>query len=540
VIPRDDDLARFAADGTPELPHADRDGWVDRDGARIRFASYGSGAPVVLLHGGLGHSGNWFHQLAALRDSGRQVVLIDSRGHGRSTRDGRPYAYAAMADDVLAVMDMLGITRAALVGWSDGAVIALDLARRFPARAAGVFFFACNVDPTGTKAIDERNPLLGRCFSRHMKDYARLSATPNGFAAFADAVGAMQRSQPNYSAADLAAIRTPVTIVHAEHDEFIERAHADYLARTIPGARFVFLPDVSHFAPLQRPDEFNAAILDFLRAVDRPSAYVLGHTATEHDRLARQAARLAPHTERMLRDAGIRPGLRVLDVGSGVGDVALLAARLVGPSGSVVGVDRDNAALDRARARAADAGFKHVRFVASELGDFDDADGVDAVIGRFVLQFTPDPIPLLRRLVRLVRPGGLVAFHEANWATLLAQCVRLPLRRVCAQLVHDAIARGGAHTNMEQMLWRGYRDIGLTSIGLTLETPIGDDLETRRWLFDLFCTVQPRFYDLGLSGAAVGDLPTLAARLDAELDAHHALAACLGLVGAWGRTPGTS
>jgi pimeloyl-ACP methyl ester carboxylesterase len=267
VIAHDDELARFAADGTPELPAAERDGWVEHDGARIRFASYRAGAPVVLLHGGLGHSGNWFHQLGALRDSGRRVVLIDSRGHGRSTRDGRPYAYDAMADDVLAVMDMLGIARAAFVGWSDGAVIALDLARRFPARVDGVFFFGCNVDPSGTKRLDERNPLLGRCFSRHMKDYAKLSATPDDFKSFAAAVGTMQRTQPNYSAADLAAIQVPVTIVHAEHDEFIERAHAEYLARTIPNARFVLLPDVSHFAPLQRPDDFNRAVLQFLGAL---------------------------------------------------------------------------------------------------------------------------------------------------------------------------------------------------------------------------------------------------------------------------------
>src|SRR5262249_34711088 len=152
-----------------------------------------------------------------------------------------------MADDVLAVMDELALSRAAFVGWSDGAVVALDLARRHPDRAAGVLFFACNVDPSGTTTLDESNPLLGRCFGRHMKDYARISATPNDFAAFADAVMAMQRTQPNYSAADLGAVAVPVTIVHAERDEFIERAHAEYLARTIPGARFVYMKGVSHF-----------------------------------------------------------------------------------------------------------------------------------------------------------------------------------------------------------------------------------------------------------------------------------------------------
>jgi pimeloyl-ACP methyl ester carboxylesterase len=262
----DDDLLAFEADGV-SLPPADASDHVAHDGARIWYASYGAGEPVILLHGGLGHSGNWSKQIAALLDAGRRVVLIDSRGHGRSTRDERPYWYGRMAADVCAVMDALAIDRAAFVGWSDGAVVALDLARRHPRRAAGVLFFGCNVDPSGTKKLDESNPLLGRCFRRHMKDYAQLSATPNDFGAFADAVIAMQQSQPNYSAADLAAIAVPVTIVHAEHDEFIERAHAEYLARTIPGARFVYRAGVSHFAPLQRPEVFDAVVREFVERV---------------------------------------------------------------------------------------------------------------------------------------------------------------------------------------------------------------------------------------------------------------------------------
>jgi non-heme chloroperoxidase len=138
------------------------------------------------------------------------------------------------------------------------------LASRIPTRIAGVFFFACNMDPSGTKALDESNPLLGRCFSRHAKDYAALSPTPEQFETLLADLTAMQKTQPNYSAADLAAIRVPVVSVIGEDDEFIQRAHAEYLAATIPGARFQLLSGVSHFAPLQRPDLFNAAIRDFL------------------------------------------------------------------------------------------------------------------------------------------------------------------------------------------------------------------------------------------------------------------------------------
>jgi pimeloyl-ACP methyl ester carboxylesterase len=259
----DDDLARFEAEGAAPLPTTPDHGYVEHDGARIWYARYGSGPPVILLHSGLGHSGNWGCQVPALVTQGYHAVVIDSRGHGRSTHDTRPFTYELMASDVLAVMDTLHLERAALVGWSDGACTALVLASKAPARAAGVFFFACNMDPSGTKEF-EFTPIVQRCFSRHVKDYAQLSATPDQFDAFSEAVGLMQRTQPNYSAHDLAQISVPVAIVHSEHDEFIKREHAEYLARSIPNAVFIELPGVSHFAPLQRPAQFNAAMLAFL------------------------------------------------------------------------------------------------------------------------------------------------------------------------------------------------------------------------------------------------------------------------------------
>jgi pimeloyl-ACP methyl ester carboxylesterase len=221
---------------------------------------------VILLHGGLGHSGNWGYLVPALIENSYRTIVIDSRGHGRSTRDERPYTYELMASDVLAVMDLLHIEKTALVGWSDGACTALVLASKAPERVANVFFFACNMDPSGTREI-EFGPILKRCLDRHVKDYARLSATPDQFNEFSDAVGLMQRTQPNYSADDLAQIRVPVAIVQSEFDEFIKREHAEYLASSIPNAEFIFLPGVSHFAPLQRPEQFNSAVLAFLGRV---------------------------------------------------------------------------------------------------------------------------------------------------------------------------------------------------------------------------------------------------------------------------------
>jgi pimeloyl-ACP methyl ester carboxylesterase len=261
--PRDDDLTNFERQGAGPLPAASDQGCADHKGARIWYATFGAGRSVIMLHGGLGHSGNWGYQVPALVSSGCRVVLIDSRGHGRSTRDEQPYSYELMASDVLAVMDHLRLEKAAFVGWSDGACTALVLARNSARRSAGVFFFACNMDPSGLKDI-EPSPVLSRCLTRHKQDYAQLSATPDQFAGFAEAVRRMQRTEPNYSLRDLAAVQTPVAIVQGEHDEFIKLEHAEYLARSIPGAEFILLPGVSHFAPLQRPEKFNTVMLTFL------------------------------------------------------------------------------------------------------------------------------------------------------------------------------------------------------------------------------------------------------------------------------------
>ncbi|WP_028612590.1 alpha/beta fold hydrolase [Paenibacillus harenae] len=260
----DDALYRFEADGAAPLPDMIDQGYLEHDGARIWYATYGSGPAVILLHGGLGHSGNWGYQVPSLVKSGYRAVLVDSRGHGRSTRDERPFKYELMASDVLAVMDALHLEKAGLVGWSDGAVIAMILAMKAPTRVAGVFFFGCNMDPSGAKEITEISPILARCLRRHAKDYAQLSATPDQFEAFSEAVSLMMQTEPNYSAYDLAQIRVPVAIVHSEHDEFIMREHAEYLARSIPNAELVNLHSVSHFAPLQRPEQFNLPMLEFL------------------------------------------------------------------------------------------------------------------------------------------------------------------------------------------------------------------------------------------------------------------------------------
>jgi pimeloyl-ACP methyl ester carboxylesterase len=248
----------------PPPPPAKAKGYVAHDGARIYYAVYGSGPPVILLHGGLANSDYWGNQVPALVRAGREAVLIDSRGHGRSSRDGRPYSYELMASDVVAVMDALKIGRAAVVGWSDGAIVGLVMALHDPQRLTRVFAFAANMDPSGVRPDTEANPTFASFERRAAGQYARLSRTPGDFPAFKGAIETLWAKQPNYSARDLARIHTPVVIADGDHDEAIKRAHTDYLARAIPGARLVILPGASHFAMLQQPAEFNAAVLRFL------------------------------------------------------------------------------------------------------------------------------------------------------------------------------------------------------------------------------------------------------------------------------------
>ena len=254
------------------LPMAQASGYAAHDGAQIYYAAYGSGPPVILLHGGLANGRYWGNQVPALVDAGYRAILIDSRGHGRSTRDARPFTYELMAADVVAVMDRLAIRKASVVGWSDGAIIALVMALKSPDRVSRVFAFAANMDPSGVRPDTETNPTFARFEGEAAQGYAALSPTPNDFPAFHAAISRMWDTEPNYTAADLARIHVPVAIADGDHDEAIKRAHTEYLARAIPGAKLMILPNVSHFAMLQNPAEFDAAMLGFLRggAGERP------------------------------------------------------------------------------------------------------------------------------------------------------------------------------------------------------------------------------------------------------------------------------
>jgi ubiquinone/menaquinone biosynthesis C-methylase UbiE len=178
-------------------------------------------------------------------------------------------------------------------------------------------------------------------------------------------------------------------------------------------------------------------------------AYALGYSEREFRRLERQGAFLRDLTEDVLRRAGIAPGMRVLDVGCGVGDVSLLAAELVGPSGAVLGIDRSAEATATAGRRAAAAGRGWVRFAAAELDAFSTDEKFDALIGRLILLYLPDPAAALRRLCRHLRPGGIVAFQEMAMP-LFRSVPDGPQFRWCIGWILDTLARAGCDTDMRQ------------------------------------------------------------------------------------------
>ena len=248
---------------TPALPAPARSDLVSVNGTKIFFAQFGAGAPVLLLHGGLGNSNWWGHQVAALARR-FSVIAMDTRGHGRSPVTSAAFGYRLFADDVTALLDLLAIPRVSLVGWSDGAVTGLELAMTRPERVSRLFAFGANSTPDGMKPNGARAPTFVAYAQRCKAEYLQLSPQPERWPQLVDGLRAMWRSQPSFSPEMLARIKAPTAVSDGEHDEIIKREHTAAMARQIPGARLVMLPKVSHFAMLQDPARFNDALLDFL------------------------------------------------------------------------------------------------------------------------------------------------------------------------------------------------------------------------------------------------------------------------------------
>jgi pimeloyl-ACP methyl ester carboxylesterase len=192
---------------------------------------------------------------------------MDSRGHGRSTRNEQPYSYELLASDVLGLMDYLQIQKAAIIGWSDGAIVGLDIAIHNPERLTKLFAFAANSDPSGVKEDVAENPINKALAVRVRKEYAKLSPTPDEYESFRDQIHRMWDTQPNFTAKLLSGIKVPTWIVDGDHHTEIKRENTLFMADQIPNAELLLQPGVGHLSFLQDPEQFNFDALHFLQRV---------------------------------------------------------------------------------------------------------------------------------------------------------------------------------------------------------------------------------------------------------------------------------
>ena len=272
-----------------------------------------------------------------------------------------------------------------------------------------------------------------------------------------------------------------------------------------------------------------------------PSNYVLGQSTHEYERLMLQGRILRPYTEKFFRSAGISPGMQVLDLGSGVGDVALLVADIVGPGGRVAGLDRDPAALERARQRTVDQGCSSwVSFQATNLDDFTTTEQFDAVVGRYILVYQSDAVATLRQFTRFLRPGGIVVFHEVDFTATMPSFPPCDLFDQCVSLLAEVFRRAGLSPTFGRQLGKTYLDAGLPFPTVLAEVPAGGGRGSLlySWAASTVISVAPRLADLGLTlpPGVVAD-HSLAAKLEEAAVAQGCQLAGSIQFGAWSRKP---
>ena len=248
----------------PAMPAPDDQGLVDVAGAKIYYAIYGKGDPVVLLHGGLGNSAHFAFQLPALVDK-FQVIAIDSRGQGRSTKGKLPITYDRMAADVIAVLDKLDIRRASVVGWSDGGEVALKLGIGFADRVNRLFVFGANYSAEGSKPRSGPSSTFSTYAARCRRDYQRLR-TGVPYQVLVDALLPLWRNPTGITREQLRGIQAPVMMAGGQYDEVIAMEQIEEMAELIPNGQLKVFDDASHFALWQDPESFNSAVVEFLTA----------------------------------------------------------------------------------------------------------------------------------------------------------------------------------------------------------------------------------------------------------------------------------
>jgi SAM-dependent methyltransferase len=266
------------------------------------------------------------------------------------------------------------------------------------------------------------------------------------------------------------------------------------------------------------------------------SNYVLGHDAAELQRLIEQSEFFGVLTRQLWREAGLAPGMTVLDVGCGAGDTTLLAAELVGPSGRVIGVDRSAQGLALARRRAEAAGLTNVEFREADAAELVLDQPVDALVGRLVLMYFRDHATALRRLAEHVRPGGLIVLQEMDVLGGSSEPA-VPLFDQTLRWVHDAFARAGANPSMGRGLLAAFLGADLPRPRMLLGARVesGPDSAAYPALAGIARTLLPVMEANGIASAAQVGIDTLVERLRGEAVAIGATIYAPPLIGAWVR-----
>jgi ubiquinone/menaquinone biosynthesis C-methylase UbiE len=270
---------------------------------------------------------------------------------------------------------------------------------------------------------------------------------------------------------------------------------------------------------------------------DGEPEYLFDREAEER-RLRAQSRLFDPLTRRLLDAAGLAPGMRVLDLGAGVGDTSILAAQIVGPAGSVVGVDVSPAPLVAARRRAASLGLHNVEFVAGDARSVDHVgESFDAVIGRLVLMYIADPVAAVRSAAARLRPGGLVCFQEVD-ATFDPCFPASPLWTRARAWLERTAGQAGVELRMGPRLFHTFSAAGLEEPEMRLEAAVGGGAGAPAFAWaDVIASMLPLMERFGIATAEEVGPETLADRLLADLAALQGIVIAPLLFGAWSRTP---
>lgn len=268
------------------------------------------------------------------------------------------------------------------------------------------------------------------------------------------------------------------------------------------------------------------------------AAYVMGHDERERRRLALQASILNPFTEQLLHRAGVAAGMRVLDLGCGVGEVSIMVAQLVGRHGQVTAIDMDEPALAIARAKAQQEGLNNLEFVNSDVSSYRAEKLFDAVVGRHILIHTDDPLRLMKRLLSILNQGGIVVFQEYDFSVLHAAYPESPLRHQAVSIFRDFFCKLG-RANVGTQLFHLFIEAGFSSPDCRVEYPVdgGDDSPFYEWFAESIRSILPRVKALGVVHDSLGDIDTLEQRLREEAVSLRSCFPAPVMVGGFARRP---